>query len=269
MGELFDDVARTLATTPSRRKAFRTDVGASGWRGVRRIAAGDDPGRKLHPAQRGVRADSAVPTVDGGQLRLLRLQTRPAGSGTACQAGQCNDAGVCCQGGQHPCNTSQGPVCCAANTQCQNSQCVPRGSGGGGCPPGQALCGGSCCPPATCLNGKCCSNGHTVCGSGNKAVCCAPNEQCCGDHCCPRGGSCCGSTCCPAGTKCRSDGTCASSQPGSPPPQGGGGQGGVACPGVPGGSCPPGSACCGSTCCSGQGPSSPGRCANAATSTCG
>ncbi len=239
MGELFDDVARTLATMPSRRKALGTIAGAFASAALinlwpRAVAAKTCPAGQVACGQTG----QCLPT--SGDSWVCCGYKGSAGTGTACGPGQCNSSGVCCQGGGKTCGAqccqaggsccdrSTG-LCCAANQQCQNGKCVARGSaggggGGGGCPPGQSTCGGSCCPPGSCLNGQCCSQGKSVCGS----LCCAPNEQCQNGACVRRG----------SGGGGQSGGQ-------------GGGQG------QPPQSCPPSSALCGTSgqCCptSGQG----------------
>jgi hypothetical protein len=182
MGELFDDVARTLATTPSRRKALGTIAGALGSAALislwpRTVAAKTCPGGQVACGPTG----QCLPT--SGDSWICCGYKGSAGTGTACGPGQCNTSGVCCQGGgktcgaqccragESCCDRTTG-LCCPANQQCQSGKCVPRGSGGGGsgggtgaCPPGGALCGtsGQCCP--TSGMGQCC-------GSGPSAACC-------------------------------------------------------------------------------------------------
>ena len=189
MAELFDDVARTLATTPSRRRALGAITGALTSAAV----------VSFWPRSVKAQTACAFPLVACGQTGQC-LPTSGAswtccgyrgtvGSGTACGPGLCNSAKVCCQGGTRVCgatccqaggsccNAATG-LCCAPNAVCQNGTCVPRGAPGGGapgggvpgqpptsCPPGAALCGtsGQCCP--TSGMGQCC-------GTGASAVCC-------------------------------------------------------------------------------------------------
>jgi hypothetical protein len=198
MGELFDDLARALARTPSRRKALGTIAGALTSAALVNLWPRAVEAKTCPPGQVACgKTGQCLPT--SGKSWLCCGYKGTAGSGTACAPGMCNSANVCCQGGQKTCGAAccqaggsccdqRAGLCCPANQQCQNGKCVPRGSGGGGgggrgCPPGQSTCGGACCPSGSCLNGQCCSNGHTVCGS----LCCAPNQQCKNGQCVPRG----------------------------------------------------------------------------------
>ena len=171
MGELFDDVARTLATMPSRRKAFTTIGGA--------LAAA----AMVNMWPRAANAATCPP----GQVACGAFGICCGGNGfvccggSCCQTGQCTNlsaptTAICCGGGQTVCAGK----CCAPNEQCQSGACVRRGqqpSGGaaGGCAPGHTACGSTCCDPG----GSCC-NGAT-------GMCCAPNLQCVGGACVARG----------------------------------------------------------------------------------
>jgi hypothetical protein len=226
MGELFDDVARTLATTPSRRKALRTVAGALASAALinlwpRTVAAKTCPAGQVACGPTG----QCLP-ITGESWVCCGYAGSPR-TGTACGPGQCNSSGVCCQGGgktcgaqccragESCCDATTG-LCCPANQQCQNGKCVPRGSGGGGggssCPPGHPICGGSCCAPnEQCLNGTCVRRGSGGGGPGGGTGTCPPGSALCGTsgQCCPTSGmgQCCGSG---ASAACCWGGTCVS-----------------------------------------------------------
>lgn len=210
MGELFDDVARTLATTPSRRRAIGTIAGTlasaalvSLW--PRAVAAKTcPPGQVLcGPTQQ------CLPT--SGTSWTCCGYTGSPGSGSACGPGGCNtQTGVCCANTTHGkpcgktctspggqcCDPSNGVVCgagqsccpgahspnaaagcCPAGTQCKNGQCLQAGSGSGGHPGGQGgqPGGGQSGQPPTS-----CPPGAALCGTGGQ---CCPTSgvgQCCG-----------------------------------------------------------------------------------------
>src|SRR5262249_59557192 len=99
MGELFDDVARTLATTPSRRKALWTIAGALGSAALinlwpRAVGAASCAPGLVACGQTG----QCLPT-SGNSWVCCGYKGNP-GSGTACGPGQCNFvSGVGCPGG--------------------------------------------------------------------------------------------------------------------------------------------------------------------------
>jgi hypothetical protein len=179
VSELFDDVARTLATAPTRRRALCTIAGALASAALvnlwpRAAAAAGCPtgtavckGSQIAICCPGGKCCGPVCCAQPGQVCCS--------AGQCCSGSQCNKAGTCCAAGHAPCGTGPSSVCCAPNQQCLSGTCVARGSGapGGGttgqpptsCPPGAKVCGGfgQCCP--TTGQGQCC-------GVGASATCC-------------------------------------------------------------------------------------------------
>jgi hypothetical protein len=264
VGELFDDVARTLATTPSRRRALGAIAGALTSAALVNLFPRSVLAASCPPGQVACGPTKQCLPLTGSSFTCCGYQNAP-GTGSACAPGGCNTStGVCCAntthgqpcggtctspGGQccdprnnvvcgpgqsccHPASGTAPAICCPANMQCQNGQCVPRGSnpgqsGGGGqpptsCPPGATLCGsfGQCCaPPGQCINGQCVFGQPGGGGNGQPPQSCPPGAALCGSNgqCCPTSGmgQCCGTgataACCWGGTCI--NGVCVRGQP--------------------------------------------------------
>jgi hypothetical protein len=155
MSERFDDLARGLSKSHSRRGALKLIGGA------------------------------AVAAVGAAVLRPLRSSavTCPAGA-TVCGAGCCNKgdtcsrpaASCCCAKGTTPC----GVKCCAKGVAC-----IDADSGLCGCPAGQACRSG--CPTALSLAtaSACLSSTTTTCQPDGSA--CTSAGQCCANFCTSNG----------------------------------------------------------------------------------
>ncbi len=214
MNELFDDLARIIASPVSRRQAFRLLSRAAG--GALLTSLG------LGRALRGW----------AGQAL-----TCPSGS-TLCTKGSVTTC--CSNNGQKCCTDDVGAYCCTAGQTCCNGKC---------CKSGAVCCSGKCCKAGPsgdnrCIAAKCeaaralgtkavagiaavgattggvlaatsgakpkCSSGTSPCGS---AACCSTNTQkCCSDiitgYCCSPNQICCNGTCCNQNRICCSGKCC-------------------------------------------------------------
>ncbi|MES1247823.1 MAG: hypothetical protein ABUS54_09140 [Actinomycetota bacterium] len=179
MSEFLDELARSLASPMSRRRAFRV-AGVA-------LAGAMLPGR----------AFAARPTASGcpdpGDLFCTNC---PSVNGLFY-------GDVCCPGPD-----------AAKYWECA---CTPGPGGGNGCKRKPCeTCGYGCCVTdsekcchASAARGgdHCCAKDHACCGSG----CCPTGTHCCanlrskyevGFRCCPDGWACCQNACCAPGTHC-------------------------------------------------------------------
>jgi hypothetical protein len=193
-GTRFDYLARTMATSGSRRRVLSALLA---------VALGS-----LHP--RPTRADERGTTIadaSGGDDNLAAVVHR--GSDTRCQPKSQNDACEdrcnrvvndgcggevdCACNGEKVCAEKDG-VCCQPEQLCDSKRvCCPSGET---CGPGDA-----CCPTErVCLPSDDCCPAGKICAPGG-GVCCAPEEICAvggvPNACCGGIGTCIGGVCVP------------------------------------------------------------------------
>ncbi|CAA9582940.1 MAG: hypothetical protein AVDCRST_MAG59-5037 [uncultured Thermomicrobiales bacterium] len=206
----FDELACSVAGTPSRR-------------GLVRALASAAAGGLLAVVGRGDEALAAGCQNDGDCRACHRCQRKKGEKRGRC-VGTCRNGQVCCAG---RCG-KPGPECCTSRADCgaeggcmrcqiQTGRCEPEPDGrecagckrckGGACTEDdpELLCDGVCCGEGkVCTDDGCCPVNRV---SGRR--CCA-EEELCGDRCCPedhacRNGRCCrvcGDACCGAGKVC-------------------------------------------------------------------
>jgi len=121
MDQLFDDIARLLATTQSRRRAFRLLGGVFATAVVGAFAVKPLSAQSCTPEQIKYGAKTCGPVPSPG--------TEKAPPGVCCPAGTC-----CALGGQN----QPGQCCTKGQCHCANGRCAA--SSGGKCPGGCTLC---------------------------------------------------------------------------------------------------------------------------------
>jgi hypothetical protein len=242
-GQRFDDLARRIATSVTRRGALGLVAGA---------AAG-----LVGMSSRSVGAGSCL---DGGKECSGR-RGEECCSGACCEKVCCDDGYACTGKGCCPAIQSCGELCCPPeNVGCtslvlfdgtvtigclckegyyyEDEKCIPCTTSGEKCGDDVECCSGSCCNGACCPDGFVCDGRSCVCPDGKeecKETCCPPDRHCvdgaclcpaelkdCGEECCSPGYGCsgagycscpigqkdCGAECCPGEHSCSPDGTC-------------------------------------------------------------
>ncbi len=154
MSALIDDISRVIASSVSRRKAFKMVSGAMGSALLASMGLG--------------RAAQAMGNDDGGDPRCPRFWVR---CGEKCYPpGYTCCGNEVCEGFQHCCENRH---CCGGLQSCCGSSCCNFGS---------ICCGNNTCCRfgVACCNGKCCSSpGAICCGSS----CCPQGYFCCAGSC--------------------------------------------------------------------------------------
>ena len=217
----FDDLAKAVGRTGSRRATLRAALGAllalaglaETEAAKRRDGVGAEaciPTGKKCPAlkPRGRRGKNGKPKTLGCDRCCQRRVSTNANGKTVCSCaatGQsCTETRECCDG------------VCTAGVCTTPSSPPPPGLGADACPGNADPCHASqrCCPPdfpmcCPAFGGSCCQAGSTCCR--NIRGCCPPNSECCpqgsGFPCCPAPFS----VCCPSGSKvpcCPTNTTC-------------------------------------------------------------
>ncbi|MDQ2654216.1 MAG: hypothetical protein M3Z20_14380 [Chloroflexota bacterium] len=185
----FDNLARELATTSTRRARLGLALGAAGG-ALASLFLTDDPGaegkgKKQNKGHRGKKEH---------KRKKKKKQPQPdqpcPGTMTDCGEGVCVPDGECCPW-EKPC----GEGCLNAQSCCPHTERT--------CPNGKCVATGACCPDTerTCPNGGCVA----------KDACCPIIEEVCGDECCDFSELCSDDGCCPVdGTSDVCDGKCTS-----------------------------------------------------------
>src|SRR5216684_1915216 len=166
----FDELAKVLASSTSRRHALRTIVTASvgsffGLGGIRSVFGSNRNCAQWCAQVFGPNTPAANQcTSDGAHHKGLCI-TCP---------NSVSPSSVCCVRNSGYCSSYSGAHCCASGQTCQNGQCVtPCTAAGGNCTVN------TCCSPGLCCNGICCSSGQTCLSSG-----CCDSANVCGSVCC-------------------------------------------------------------------------------------
>ena len=161
MSTLIDDISRVIASSVSRRQAFKMVSGAMGSALLASLGLGratpalatDGRGDNGDHGDKGDRGDPRC------RRRWVRCQDKcyPPGS-TCCGSTVCNEFHQCCT--DHCCRHFQsccGSKCCHFGSKCCNNDTC--------CPFGVACCNGKCCPQprAICCGGACCPEGYLCC----------------------------------------------------------------------------------------------------------
>jgi len=206
MSNLFDDVARIVASPISRRQAIRLVSGAvlTGW-GLGRAAwaLGAQTASTTCPSGQTPCGTTCCKT---GQTCCEPLAAKCCGPGKVCCPGPTAGKVQCCLGGPTPGNPCQGATNCSNATPSHRKTVALVGGAAGGaaatalaltsgaptsaCPSGQTVCGTICCTGnQTCcepLGAKCCSPGKVCCAgpTAGRVQCCAvgpsPSSPCVG-----------------------------------------------------------------------------------------
>jgi hypothetical protein len=211
MGVLFDDVARTLATERSRRRALQTLVGAmlgSLVAASPRVALAQGNSQCAHFCAAVFGADTPAAgqcTSDAAHGKGLCYTCGPASTGGAksiCCAR--NGSGVCTSYGAATCCTA--PQTCGGGGTAGVCGCTPKTCPTGVCGQISNGCGGTL--NCTCGTGQICSNGQCVTPATTTTL--APTCTPLGGPCnLLNPGACCSLTCCAAGVNgCPGPGPC-------------------------------------------------------------
>jgi hypothetical protein len=164
MGALIDDISRVIASSVSRRQAFKMVTGSVGGAVLASLGF-------------------------GRAARVLGAQVSPCPEHGVFCMGRCYPPGSKCCGDRMVCNADQN---CCSNTHCCDD--AENCCGSSCCHKARICCNGICCSVRTaCCGGKRCCPALRTCCNG---TCCAPFSACCGGTtCCPPGSYCCGTEC--------------------------------------------------------------------------